>query len=152
MPSPRFEVLSGAINGVNLVFTASVPYGPGTTAVYLNGQLLNPSLPMPAWLETSPAAGTVTFDPLCHIPRPGDVVQMFFLDTSPRAVEEEVTPLQGRIVVEAEVLGLLLEENALSGAVVDTESVVAGMILDDDLLLGMLQEEAQLQGQLFEEC
>ena len=44
MPIPRFEVPVGAVDGANTVYTTSVPYQAGSTAVFLNGLLLRPDL------------------------------------------------------------------------------------------------------------
>ena len=153
MPTPRFEVLAGAINGANLVFTTSVPYSPGTTALYLNGQLLNPSGPLPAWVETSPATGTITFDPICHIPRVGDVVQMFFLDTVvDDTTVEEVCSFQVTLLdTQAALRGLLFDEEIVAGSVVDDSEDLIGMVLDVSLL-GLLADETRLRGHLCEEC
>jgi len=153
MPTPRFEVLSGVINGANLVFTASVPYSAGTTALYLNGQLLNPSGPMPAWVETSPATGAITFDPACHIPRVGDVIQMFFLDAAvDDTIVEEVCSFQATVLdTQSALIGRLFDEEIVAGMVVEDSKDLIGMVLDVSLL-GMLADETRLSGHLCEEC
>ena len=83
MGLPRFEVPSGVIDGVNTVFTVSVPYISGTTAVWLNGVLLEPSL-VDGWIESNPATGEITLKepPQATGPCP-DVLQVFFQDTTP---------------------------------------------------------------------
>jgi hypothetical protein len=80
MPQPFFEVLAGTIDGVNAVFSYSQPYAPGTTALYLNGQLLLASTIV--WAETSPATGVVTITAAGCIPRVGDQIEGFALDTT----------------------------------------------------------------------
>ena len=72
MPQPMFKTLTGAINGVNLVFSFGQPYTPGTTAIYRNGQLLlNPG--GNPWTETDPSTGTVTIHAE-ELPRAGDAI------------------------------------------------------------------------------
>lgn len=146
MPIPRFEVPSGAINGANTVYTVSVPYIMGSTAVFLNGMLMRPDYD-DGWIETDPAGGQVT---LKVAPQVLDVVQIFFLDTSPRNVEEEVTPIRGVVVAEEEIAGRFEEEDLTLG-VVEDESVLVGLI-SEDAWLGVLESEFELHGQLFEEC
>jgi hypothetical protein len=97
MPSPRFEVPSGAIDGVNKVFTLSMPYRSGTTAVFLNGLLQERNLD-DGWVETSPDTGVVT---LKEAPRGSghgpDVIQIFFIDRSPPLPESACVRLRGII-------------------------------------------------------
>jgi len=97
MSNPRFEVPSGVIDGVNVTFTVSRPYRPGTTAVFLNGLLMERSLD-DGWAETSPATGVVT---LTEPPRPTgpspEIVQIFFLDTAPPLPETQIFKLKGTI-------------------------------------------------------
>jgi hypothetical protein len=149
---PRFEVLSGAVNGVNLVFFASTAYKPGTTAVYLNGQLLNPAAPSPSWLETSPSTGEVTFDPVRYIPLTGDVVQMFFLDLVEENLIEEITTLFGVVFdAEADLVGLLSTPEDILGEV-STTLGMTGQMFEGYPLEGVLQDHVVLEGQLYEEC
>lgn len=105
MALPHFEVASGPIDGVNQVFTVSVGYAVGSTAVFLNGQLKRVDF-ADGWVESNPAGGEVTLD---QAPLVGDVVQMFFLDMSPALPGEEVTPLFGIIDEIDELSGQLLE-------------------------------------------
>lgn len=115
MPSPRFEVPSGTIDGVNTVFTVSRPYRAGSTAVFLNGALQERNLD-DGWLETDPTAGTVT---LKEAPRSvgvcPDVVQVFFIDTSPSLPETEVTKIRGRIRQQRVLRGRFSDAVPLSG-------------------------------------
>lgn len=117
MPSPRFEVPSGVIDGVNTVYTVSRPYKPGSTAVFLNGALQERSLD-DGWFETDPSAGTVT---LKEAPRSigacPDVLQIFFIDTSPALPETEITRIKGRIRPTPRLTGRLRDAQALQGRV-----------------------------------
>jgi len=120
MPSPRFEVPSGLIDGVNTVYTVSRPYRPGSTAVFLNGALQERSLD-DGWFETDPAAGTVT---LKEAPRSigacPDVLQIFFIDTSPALPETEITKIKGRIRQTPRLRGRLRDAQAMQGRVAAT--------------------------------
>ena len=143
MPIPRFEVPSGAINGANTVFTVSVPYLMGSTAVFVNGMLMRADYD-DGWLETDPSAGQVT---LKVAPLALDVVQIFFLDTSPRSAEEEVTPIYGRVAGEED-LSARMEVEDLTEGMVEDETQLAGSLLDDDLF-GVIQDEVQISGQIY---
>lgn len=115
MPSPRFEVLAGVIDGVNTVFTSSVAYTPGTSAVFLNGQLKRITYD-DGWTETSPPAGTIT---MMEPPDLLDVVQMFYLDTSPPAVVVQAGP---------EPLSATIQDiSSIDATIVDVENLSAEM-------------------------
>lgn len=87
MAQPMFEVLAGVVNGVNTVFTFSTPYVAGTTALFLNGQLLMKSaLP---WAETDPSLGIVTIIDSECVPLTGDVLSGFAMNTDSAYVEIE---------------------------------------------------------------
>jgi len=143
MPIPRFEVPSGVIDGVNTVFTVSVAYQMGTTAVFLNGQLMRADF-ADGWVETDPAGGQVTMN---IAPQDLDVVQVFFIDTSPKGIEDEVTPIQGILVTDEDLLGRLAEDD-LPLAMLEDEEVLDGL-LADDAVVGVLVNEFELRGQLF---
>lgn len=117
MPSPRFEVPSGVIDGVNTVYTVSRPYKPGSTAVFLNGLLQERNLD-DGWFETDAVAGTVT---LKEAPRfigaCPDVLQVFFIDTSPALPETELCRIKGRIRSAPKLTGQLRDAQALQGRV-----------------------------------
>jgi len=74
---PKFEVASGAIDGVNKTFFVSVPYAPNTTAVFLNGAALRKDYAN-GWVETDSVTGKVDLN---EAPIVGDVVQVFFAYT-----------------------------------------------------------------------
>lgn len=119
MLQSSFEVLTGVIDGVNVVFTSSTEYEPGTTAVFLNGQLKRPHVSgvQDGWTETDPAGGVVTLD---EAPRPGDVVQMYFLHDVPAPAPT--------VVVEG-IEATIADVDALS-AVVDDADVVDAVVAD----------------------
>jgi hypothetical protein len=153
MPLPHFEIPAGVIDGVNLIFTVSAPYVPGSTAVFLNGQLKTQLLD-DGWDETAPLAGTIT---LKEAPRgsPGcpDVVQVFYLDTSPALPETVVERLTGTITEgapEDTLTATMLPESPL-GASVDDSDGLAGVILLDELQ-GVVQDGDPLRGFIVEVC
>lgn len=137
MPSPRFEVPAGLVNGVNVVFTVSMPYGPGSTAVFINGMLMERSLD-DGWFETSPSTGVVT---LKEAPRGigngPDVIQIFFIDTSPALPETIVVNLKGIIRARKPLVGTLR-----------SHQLVTGHIFPTPPLLGHLEERKDLRGSL----
>lgn len=67
------ETPSGTINGTNKVFTTSSSYMPGTLEVYVNGLLHVNGL---HFVETSPSAGTFTFD---EAPTSGDNIIVSYM-------------------------------------------------------------------------
>jgi hypothetical protein len=78
-----------------MIFVVSMPYGPGTTAVFINGMLMERSLD-DGWHETDPDAGIVT---LKEAPRGTgngpDVIQIFFIDRSPPLPEAACVKIRG---------------------------------------------------------
>lgn len=151
MPVPRFEVPAGAVDGGNTTFTTSVPYQPGTTAVFLNGLLLRPDLD-DGWLETDPTTGVIDLKeaprgtPVCP-----DVVQVFFLDTSPQLPEEVITEICGTLELDAAdtLAGSLALDAALSGevqsdvgldALLTLEAALGGSVAAETSLEGVLRE------------
>lgn len=151
MPAPRFEVPAGAIDGVNTVFTVSVPYKAGTTAVFLNGLLLRADLD-DGWTETDPAAGEVT---LKEAPRAigdcPDVVQVFFIDTSPVLPGEVVERLRGRLRLVEALEGRLRQDEALRGSL-DAEGALEGRVQPEPALHGTVESEVVLKGRLEAVC
>lgn len=133
MPSPRFEVPVGAVNGVNVTFTVSMPYGPGTTAVFINGMLMERSLD-DGWFETNPSTGTVT---LKEAPRGigngPDVIQIFFIDTSPALPETVVVNIKGIIRAHRPLRGILRTTQPMVGHVSVAPSLLGYMDLRKDL-------------------
>lgn len=93
MAFPRFETVSGVVDGSNTAFITSRPYTAGSLAVLLNGLLLVQPL-INGWSETDPSTGG--FD-LNIAPELGDHVQAFYIDTAPASVETEVRGLKGSI-------------------------------------------------------
>jgi len=149
MPEPQFELLSGAIDGANADFYTSVPYTPGSVAVYLNGQLLLNRTGNP-WTETDPATGQITVHAVDHVLRPGDEIAAFYLDTTTApdqvviddlvgVVSDTEDRLTGILVGEDELVGTVADEERLEGQVA-TEDALAGTVADEDALVGILEE------------
>jgi len=116
MPSPRFEVPSGAVDGANKVFTLSMPYGPGTTAVFLNGLLQERSLD-DGWYETDPDAGIVTLKEAPRATGMPDVIQIFFIDRSKPLPEAACVQLKGIIRLGSGLRGKLTPSMPIYGQV-----------------------------------
>jgi hypothetical protein len=118
MSIPHFEVPTGAIDGVNTVFHVSLPYQIGTTAVFLNGLLQERSLD-DGWFESDPVTGEIT---LKEAPRPGalgnDVLQVFFLDTSPVLPTSVAQRIHGRLEAVGVLEGFLTRVRPLRGRLV----------------------------------
>jgi hypothetical protein len=150
MATPRFEVPSGTIDGVNTTFTVSTPYQPGSSAVFINGMLMREDL-VDGWYETNPAAGIID---LKEAPRVGpsgmgceDVIQVFFLDTSPTQIDTSIHErICGFIEPVAELEGFLFGELPLEGVVepVDLSGVLGG----ERLIVGEVEGLQVLQGTL----
>jgi len=150
MPIPRFEVPSGTIDGVNTVFNVSAPYQPGTTAVYLNGLLQEPSLD-DGWTETDPLTGEVT---LKEAPKSlgacPDVLQVFFLDTSPQLPESVIDRIKGRLSAVGDLKGSLTLTSPLAG-LVEASGTLQGAFMASTQLKGLVEPAGALKGRL-ESC
>ena len=147
MSSPRFEVPSGTIDGVNTVFTVSMPYGAGTTAVFINGQLMERSLD-DGWVETDPSAGTVT---LKEAPRSSgacpDVIQIFYLDTAAPLPETQVFKLKGYIRCPAPLKGTITEAQSIRGTV-DSSRKIYGRVDLRKRLRGTVEDVCKIRARI----
>jgi hypothetical protein len=150
MPQPRFEIPAGVIDGVNLLYTTSTSYKAGSLAVFLNGLLQEASL-VDGWVETDPVAGTFTMKeaPRSSGPCP-DVLQVFFLDTSPVSPETEITPIVGTIDAVDDLIGSLESSPPLFGAIAAPVGLSAGL-LPDVPVVGAIKGVTALRG-LLELC
>lgn len=151
MPSPRFEVPSGVIDGVNTVFYVSRAYKPGSTAVFLNGLLQERSL-VDGWTETDPGAGEVT---LKEAPRSSgtspDVLQIFFIDTSPALPETEVTKIKGTIRPVSVLHGVLVDAMPLRGRL-SRSPVLYGRLDPYPTIKGTVSSVQKLRAVVRESC
>lgn len=143
MPLPRFEVAFGAIDNVNTTYVLSTPYQPGTLAAFLNGQLKRADF-MDGWIETNPASGT--FD-LKQAPETGDVVQAFFIDTSPVLPGTEVTRITGTIVERDDISGAISAPTSMMGAVASLFDLGGG-IKAPTVVVGLVGAVVELEGRL----
>jgi hypothetical protein len=82
MPNAKIVTAGGAIDGVNVKFYTPVPYVSNSTAYILNGRTHRPDL-ADGYIESNPGTGEITVN---EAPLDGDVVQIFFTDTSPSIV------------------------------------------------------------------
>lgn len=151
MALPRFEVPLGAINGVNRVFNVSIPYKPGTTAVFLNGLLLRADY-TDGWVESDPSTGEVTLNEPPRVTKiTPDVVQVFFIDTSPDVLEAVIVErLIGRLRVLEDLEGRLVSESIQAS--LDVYDTLAGRLMSESALHGELTDEGILHGQLEAVC
>jgi hypothetical protein len=149
MPSPRFEVPAGLVNGVNTVFTVSMPYGPGTTAVFLNGLLLERSLD-DGWFETDPDLGIVTLNEAPRSIGAPDVIQIFYMDRSPALPETMIFRLKGIIRASK---GITAKFNPVQSMVGRLESAqqLSGRLVERKDLRGSLTTRPSLKGYI-KEC
>jgi microcompartment protein CcmL/EutN len=153
MPEPRFEIPAGAIDGANVTFVTSQPYRPGSTAVFLNGQLKTQALD-DGWDETDPAGGVVTLN---EAPRgsPGDpdVVQIFYIDTSPVLPETVVDTRLVGVLREVDTLEAEIVSTGLLGGLVDDSGLgLEGAISEVDQLGGVVQDVEALSGKIIGVC
>lgn len=75
-----YDLLVGAVDGVNDVFTVSNGlYTSGTLVVYKNGEILQQGAGASDWTETTPGAGTFTFN---TPPSIGDKITAIYASTS----------------------------------------------------------------------
>jgi hypothetical protein len=107
----KFEVASGAVDGLNTVFTVSTAYQPNSVAVFVNGALHRRDL-ADGWSETNPAVGEVT---LAEAPNLGDVVQIFFIEAGAANDTVEMTILIGKLVAVEDLSAKLLPVQEMSG-------------------------------------
>jgi len=149
MPQPQFELLTGTIDGANPDFYTSRAYSPGSVAVYLNGQLLLNRTGNP-WTETDPNAGQITVTDAGLVPRVGDEIAAFYLDTTTdpnQVVIEDLVAtihdaedrLVGVVEAEEELVAIVAEEDRLEGLVAE-EDALAGTVGDEEILIGILEE------------
>lgn len=69
----KIELLSGDVDGVNLVFVAPIPFAAGSFRLVLNGLFYDADDSTFGWTEVNTTTVTLTTAPVA-----GDVVQGFF--------------------------------------------------------------------------
>lgn len=147
MPQPRFEVPTGTINGANTLFALSMPYRPGSTAVFLNGLLLRADLD-DGWSETDPDTGALT---LTEPPRSSggdpDVLQVFFIDTSPVLPETVITEIFGTIEAEGALIGSFASSVPMLGHIAANAGLAAS-VLSVVGMAGTVEAAASISGAL----
>jgi hypothetical protein len=152
MPVPHFEVPTGSVDGINTVFSVSLPYAPGSTALFRNGLLQERSLE-DGWYESDPAIGEIT---LKEAPRGTplgypDILQVFFIDTSPVLPETVVQRLHGRLRAAEDLLGRLVSPGRLHGAL-EAQEGLSGRFYGVVPITGKLEEVERLLGYLVLRC
>lgn len=146
MPVPRFEVGIGAIDGANLVFHVSVPYQPGTVAYFLNGQLKRADYD-DGWSESDPATGEITLKEAPQSANFSDVVQFFFIDTSPVLPESVLTSLRGRLIQAAEISASIAMLEAVGGTLEQLQGIT-GSVASPESVSGALRQKSVLVGHI----
>lgn len=142
MPTPYWEVPSGVVNNANTLFTVSRAYKPGSTAVFVNGQLLPKT-----WTESSPGEGEVTLDGPPEVGASGpDTLQVFYLDTTPLLPGFFVERLQGTVVPAATLVGDLAQ--VILVGVVDETWLLTGSVTPAAVLGGTLEPVQELFGEI----
>jgi len=146
----RFEVPTGTIDGVNTTFTTSVPYAPGTLAVYLNGQLI----PFSSFSETDPGAGDFDItDPDC-VPRSGpwgsDTLQAFYRDPAIEDTTIVIEGLVGQIQDVAQGVSGVLNDLAVDGVISAPQAISA--LVADDSVSGFVEDSPVGVDALVEDC
>lgn len=135
---------------MNTVFTVSMPYAPSSTAVFINGMLMERSLD-DGWFETNPSAGVVT---LKEAPRSigvsPDVIQIFFLDTSPALPETQVQKLKGIIRMSRGMRGQLRDSAQMIGHL-GQPTPLSGHLEERKDLRGSISSRPALKGYI-KEC
>lgn len=149
MGLPQFTLLSGSINGINAVFTTPTAYTAGTVAVYLNGQLLLNPAGNP-WAETDPSTGTVTITGAECIPRTGDVISAFYIDTQDDFVGSVVSPISGTISAQTSLDAVLGAETPVASSISPTNSK-SGILSTSANLSASIQSSSKLSG-IIDEC
>ncbi len=138
----KFEILTGAVDNVNTVFTT--PHGvyvAGTTRLLVRGIPQTETDTCGGWFETDPSTGTVT---LKEAPCEGDLVQLMYCIEVADTPESEITPITGCIETtaaeisgylcsESEVLGCLEELPELLCGSIETESIVGNLSTLDEI-------------------
>ena len=142
------EIPSGAIDGINAVFTTSVPYQAGSLAVWLNGQES-----LGCYTETDPSTGTFTML-APFIPRTGawgsDSLAVDYNDPSTEAeivevdriacVISEPEPIQA-VVNDADFIACVVQDSPdqILAAVADLD-VVAAVVEDGDRIFATVED------------
>jgi hypothetical protein len=161
MANARIVLAQGLIDGVNTIFSTSVPYVAGSTAYILNGRIHNKALARGpendyGYIELSADAGTIQVD---IPPETDDVVQIFFWDrlvTPPPPITVLVgtiptgpgggtsssgRPLQGVIRDPAVTrLSGVLQANKLTGVVRSTEPGRLSGVVRGQRIIGTIKE------------
>ena len=136
MGVPRFEPVLGVVDGVNKIFRTNLPYGEGSLACYLNGQLLRKE-DDDGWAELDPWRGVIQYK---AAPMPGDIPQAFYIDTGTQGVAENRLE---KVVVT------LIEIETVSGKLRDSGKLV-GMIEEKDRMLSKILSKTGLVGKVEE--
>lgn len=150
----NIESPTGVIDGVNTTFTLSKGYVPGSTAVFLNGLLLQKDL-TDGWIETDPANGIIDFK---EAPRASgacdDVIQVLYKDNSEDSPDSVIENICGTVEAEIGLVGYLVqEESNLTATLQDMTDIVGTLSPDETFITGTLETTTGLVGIIrLEDC
>lgn len=141
-PIPKFEAAIGVIDGVNTDFSTSSRYVTGSTAIFLNGQLLRSDYAN-GWTETDPENGLFTMN---EAPLAGDVVQVFYLDADfEGASDTVVAPLRGILYDCSDLKGRISSESIIGKVVQETQLSAR---LEDGSLKATVSNQTAITGHI----
>lgn len=140
MANPRIEIASGAVDGVNRIFSTPDPYISGTLQIFVNGQLKRKDFD-DGFDELVPSSGTFE---LKEAPVVEDVVQAYFLDTLTNIIGTAKGFLFGILEDRDMMLGCMVDKDMIWGVLEDQETLegsitldgFTGVIVDSDLISG----------------
>jgi hypothetical protein len=134
----KVEVPSGAIDGINDAFTTSVPYRPGSLAVWINGQEI-----LGCYTEDDPSAGTFTIL-APSIPRTGawgtDTLAVDFDDPSVGADIVEVDRIACVISEPDPILAVVQDFETIACLVQDSPDQVVATVADLDVVAAIVED------------
>ena len=101
MGQPHTEIPVGTVDGVNDTFFTSIPYLPGSLALFFNGMLMRPG----TYIESDPSTGEFRITEPTRIPRVFgtgcDSLIATFFDTNDDVIVEEVVEIAGSVSADA---------------------------------------------------
>lgn len=120
MSTPFFENPSGVIDGINTVFTLTHVYIVGSTAVFLNGLLLNKELEN-GWEETSPSSRIITMN---IAPEIDDILTVYYLYSNPAEDTSRNISVIGILVASDVIAGNISKSPSLIGSISSPSEII----------------------------
>jgi len=146
------ETPAGVINGVNAVFTTSVPYQAGSLSVWINGQQV-----FGCYAETSPALGTFTITDPNAIPKSGawgsDTISADYNDPSTEAEIIEVDDLSCLVEDGGDPIAATVDDvDLIFGQVDDVPTDIVATVCDLDNIAGVVEDTTDNITGTVEDC